>query len=92
MGFIRKLLGDHRGGGGHHGGNKHGGYGSSGLGYNQGGVGAGPSCPKCRAVNGAGAKFCQQCGTALTPAACGQCGTGLQAGAKFCAQCGTQVP
>ncbi len=29
----------------------------------------GPQCPKCGTVNRAGAKFCRQCGTALTEAA-----------------------
>nr|WP_296339802.1 zinc ribbon domain-containing protein [uncultured Acidovorax sp.] len=46
------------------------------------------ACPSCRAANTPGARFCQQCGTSLTPSACAQCGTTLQPGAKFCAQCG----
>jgi RNA polymerase subunit RPABC4/transcription elongation factor Spt4 len=50
--------------------------------------GGGSACPACRAVNGPGARFCQQCGGSMQPAACRQCGTAMQAGAKFCAQCG----
>lgn len=35
-------------------------------------TGDGPQCPKCGTVNRTGAKFCRQCGTALTEAAARQ--------------------
>ncbi|MBJ2331280.1 MULTISPECIES: double zinc ribbon domain-containing protein [Dickeya] len=49
------------------------------------------SCPNCRSLNAATARFCQQCGSSLVPAACPQCGTSVQAGAKFCGQCGNTI-
>lgn len=47
-------------------------------------------CPSCRAVNGAGAKFCNSCGAKLqqTLGVCPSCGTDNQPGAKFCCNCG----
>ena len=44
-------------------------------------------CPACRHENRAGAKFCDECGTAL-PRACPACGTAARANAKFCDECG----
>jgi membrane protease subunit (stomatin/prohibitin family) len=49
----------------------------------------GKVCPKCSAQNVAAAKFCNECGTSLQPAACPKCGYVPQAGAKFCIECGT---
>ncbi len=48
-------------------------------------------CEKCNAVNGADAKFCQQCGTPLSRRTCAGCGSALAAGARFCGQCGKVV-
>ncbi|MBX9794123.1 MAG: zinc ribbon domain-containing protein [Burkholderiaceae bacterium] len=97
MGILDRLLGGHRGGGHHGGGHHGGGYGAPPA----GGYGNpspapppvvnGVSCPSCRSINSPGARFCQQCGTSMAPAACAQCGTTLQAGARFCAQCGKTV-
>ncbi len=33
-------------------------------------------------------RFCSDCGTPLTEAACRACGAGLETGARFCTQCG----
>jgi membrane protease subunit (stomatin/prohibitin family) len=100
MGMLERLFGGHGGarhgggGGGRHGAGSYGGHGDQG-GYgngapppNGGGGGAGIACPACRTANAPGARFCQQCGASMQPAACRQCGTTMQAGAKFCAQCG----
>ncbi|WP_124338136.1 double zinc ribbon domain-containing protein [Pseudomonas chlororaphis] len=92
MSFLERLLGGHRGRGhggyqgGHHG-DRH----DSGHGQRTDGAAppaGGPLCPDCGANNAARARFCQQCGTSLQPAACRQCGSTLAAGARFCAQCG----
>ncbi|MHB1248974.1 MAG: zinc-ribbon domain-containing protein [Polaromonas sp.] len=53
-----------------------------------GGNNGGTNCPSCGALNAAGARFCQQCGTSMSPPRCAQCGATMQAGAKFCGQCG----
>ena len=45
-------------------------------------------CPKCRAENRLGAKFCGECGHRFA-AACPACGAVLQTGYKFCDSCGT---
>jgi len=45
-------------------------------------------CPQCRHENGAGWKFCEQCGAALARA-CASCGGELSASARFCPACGT---
>ena len=52
---------------------------------------AGVACPACHVENPAGAKFCQDCGTALAPriAHCTNCGNELTPNAKFCPGCGT---
>jgi membrane protease subunit (stomatin/prohibitin family) len=54
---------------------------------------AGPACASCARPNPAGAKFCMNCGTPMTPAVrhCTECGNELPAGAKFCANCGTRA-
>lgn len=92
MGILDRLFGGHHGGGhhgGHHGGH-YGNYGGGGYGNGapppsgNGGIG----CPSCNALNAPSAKFCQQCGTSLVPAACKQCNTTLPPGAKFCSRCG----
>ncbi|WP_315970475.1 zinc ribbon domain-containing protein [Variovorax sp. PAMC26660] len=94
MGMLERLFGGHGGGrhgggGGHHGSSGgYGGYGNGAPPANGGGDGGGGACPACRTANAPGARFCQQCGTSMLPAACGKCGTTMQAGAKFCGQCG----
>lgn len=90
--FFGRLFGQNRGGG-HHGG----GHGERrGYGYprepaaeapwgNPGGV----ACPKCRADNADGSRFCAQCGERLahSPQTC-KCGAILPPEAKFCSSCG----
>jgi class 3 adenylate cyclase/ribosomal protein L40E len=44
-------------------------------------------CPKCGHDNRTGAKFCEQCGTALAPV-CTHCGARISPTAKFCSECG----
>ena len=46
------------------------------------------SCPACQMPLASGARFCPQCGTAVTPKVCGGCSTTLADGARFCASCG----
>lgn len=48
-------------------------------------------CPKCGTAVVAGAKFCNECGASLRPAACPKCGNAVQPGAKFCNECGTAL-
>ncbi|HEX5239763.1 MAG TPA: adenylate/guanylate cyclase domain-containing protein, partial [Candidatus Limnocylindrales bacterium] len=45
-------------------------------------------CSNCGTANAAGAKFCSECGSALSQA-CAACGATLVAGARFCSNCGT---
>lgn len=88
MSFLERLFGGHHGrgsggrghGGGH--GSRHGG------GYDNGPGPASVICQGCRTANAASARFCQQCGNSLVPAACTQCGAQMQVGVKFCGQCG----
>src|SRR5215813_3964969 len=47
-------------------------------------------CASCGVENPAGAKFCIECGGALTPA-CPRCGSDNLPQAKFCANCGTAL-
>ena len=47
-------------------------------------------CPNCAAENEPGAKFCNECGTALS-AGCPNCGATNKPGAKFCNECGTAL-
>jgi membrane protease subunit (stomatin/prohibitin family) len=63
--------------------------------------GAGPvagaaviTCGACHSSNPAGAKFCGNCGTPLTPPKtghCTQCGNSIAPNTKFCGNCGTAV-
>jgi len=52
---------------------------------------AGPPCPNCKATVAAGAKFCPECGAALTGGTCAKCGAELPLNAKFCPECGQQA-
>lgn len=98
MGFLEKILGRYVGG--HHSGTgKHG----SGRGhhgrrddeYNRGydrpvaatGGPLGNDCSNCGTTSAQGARFCQQCGSALTSPPC-KCGSALPSGAMFCLNCG----
>lgn len=47
-------------------------------------------CPNCHAMNPAGSKFCQSCGTKLSME-CPNCGTAVPLGTKFCPNCGTNL-
>jgi class 3 adenylate cyclase/tetratricopeptide (TPR) repeat protein len=47
-------------------------------------------CSNCGAENIPGAKFCNDCGTALA-AGCPNCGATNKPGAKFCNECGTTL-
>ncbi|MFM0334901.1 double zinc ribbon domain-containing protein [Paraburkholderia fungorum] len=104
MGFWGRMLSGHGGGhhgGGHGGGYSGWGRGGHDGSRNDGnGNGSPPApttpvaravgldCPACRAFNATNARFCQQCGTSLLPAACSGCQAALPPGAKFCQQCG----
>ncbi|MDW8325900.1 MAG: zinc ribbon domain-containing protein [Anaerolineales bacterium] len=48
---------------------------------------AGPACPRCEYVSGAGACYCEACGALLT-FTCPRCQTGNWSGAEKCANCG----
>ena len=56
----------------------------------QGGV-ADRLCPQCQSPNASGARFCEQCGTALAPRACPRCRHENESAARFCTQCGCQL-
>ena len=47
-------------------------------------------CPACQSAVSEGAKFCVDCGAALTMR-CGACGATHQGGQKFCAECGAAL-
>jgi class 3 adenylate cyclase len=47
-------------------------------------------CPRCQHENPQGARFCEECATALARA-CSNCGTTLSAAAKFCHACAHPV-
>jgi class 3 adenylate cyclase/tetratricopeptide (TPR) repeat protein len=47
-------------------------------------------CPNCASENDPGAKFCNECGAALS-AGCPNCGATNKPGAKFCNECGTTL-
>lgn len=51
------------------------------------------ACPNCGTANPVEAKFCNNCGTKLTPDAvkCSNCGHENPAGSKFCSECGTKL-
>ena len=44
-------------------------------------------CSRCQHENGAAAKFCEECGTALARS-CPRCGHAVAGAVKFCAACG----
>ncbi|MEM3357223.1 MAG: zinc-ribbon domain-containing protein, partial [Candidatus Bathyarchaeia archaeon] len=53
-------------------------------------------CPKCKAENPAGMKFCGNCGSPLvqqsgTEITCQKCGTKNPPGTKFCGNCGEKL-
>jgi len=48
------------------------------------------NCPACSTANEPGAKFCAECGAALT-ARCASCGTAHKPGQRFCAECGSAL-
>lgn len=58
---------------------------------------AGIACPACGVANGAGTKFCQNCGTRLEAPApvqerkCPACGAAVAPGIKFCSECGQRM-
>ena len=47
-----------------------------------------PTCPRCDSSVSDNAKFCPECGHALTSRTCPACGTQSDHG-RFCAECGT---
>lgn len=47
-------------------------------------------CPNCKTQNGAGSKFCVNCGSMLKNA-CPDCGFDLVPGSKFCPNCGKKL-
>jgi len=47
-------------------------------------------CPACQSAVSEGAKFCVDCGAALTMR-CAACGATHQGGQKFCAECGAAL-
>ena len=47
-------------------------------------------CPRCRAENPAGMKFCGQCAAPLA-SSCPSCGAANPPGHKFCGQCATSL-
>jgi len=50
------------------------------------------ACPKCKANVPANAKFCPECGAALSATVeCPSCHQSNPAGSKFCANCGTKL-
>ena len=50
------------------------------------------ACPNCGTLNQVGAKFCNNCGTAIPQGiTCGNCGAQLPAGSKFCHVCGAKI-
>jgi len=60
-------------------------------------VPAGAVCPSCGTANGAGTKFCQNCGMKLEAPAepqerkCPGCGAAVAPGVKFCSECGQRM-
>ena len=47
-------------------------------------------CPRCRAENREGARFCHECGAPFG-AVCSSCGAKVQTGSKFCDNCGVPL-
>ena len=50
-----------------------------------------PDCPRCRAANPEGYRFCGDCGAALSVRACPSCATANPLGQAFCGSCGTAL-
>ncbi len=48
-------------------------------------------CRRCRSLNPAHARFCNQCGTELQGSTCTACGAAMAPGARFCNHCGKPV-
>jgi hypothetical protein len=48
------------------------------------------TCPRCRAENRDGARFCRECGATFA-AVCAACGARAEAGSKFCDSCGAPL-
>lgn len=49
------------------------------------------TCPKCNAPLANNAKFCPECGTAISAEkSCSKCGSKIKPDAKFCPDCGTK--
>lgn len=54
-------------------------------------------CPSCGTANGAGTKFCQNCGMKLEAPAdpqerkCPGCGAAVAPGVRFCSECGQKI-
>jgi hypothetical protein len=51
---------------------------------------AGPACPRCEHVSGAGARNCEACGTSLT-VTCTRCQARNWSGVERCADCGQHL-
>src|SRR5947209_14600468 len=49
--------------------------------------GAATVCPRCATDNLPGAKFCMECGSALS-STCPDCGSATTPGQNFCTECG----
>src|SRR6185437_7645926 len=47
-------------------------------------------CPACGTQNDPAARFCRECGAALS-ATCPSCGASVAPGSKFCSSCGTAL-
>jgi hypothetical protein len=48
------------------------------------------TCPRCRAENRDGARFCRECGAAFG-VVCAGCGARVEAGSRFCDGCGAPL-
>lgn len=48
------------------------------------------TCPRCKAENREGARFCRECG-AMFASVCPSCGTKAEVGRKFCDSCGAPL-
>jgi class 3 adenylate cyclase/tetratricopeptide (TPR) repeat protein len=48
------------------------------------------ACPRCATGNRAGARFCRECGTTLSPA-CPACAALTEPGQRFCDECGAAL-
>ncbi|HSB72512.1 MAG TPA: adenylate/guanylate cyclase domain-containing protein [Candidatus Methylomirabilis sp.] len=48
-------------------------------------------CPRCRAENREGARFCREC-EARFDGVCPKCGAKVEPGSKFCDACGSSIP